>query len=368
MSNAKQRGKPIFSGSYVAEDCEFLLQTVKIKPISVAKKELLLQTGGIHYSKLVSNEDAPSQDYLNTFHTLVDRYGDRLAAEIQLLAEKLHKFKGDSITLVSLARAGTPVGVLLTRALKAAHTSDVKHYSISIVRDRGIDTIALQYIASSGRSSDSIIFVDGWTAKGVMNRELKRAIANWNSKSHYKIGDELCVISDLSGHAEYIGTTDDYAIPSGVLNSTVSGLLSRTLILDDVPVFHQCVSYAHLAKNDLSKWFVDVISDRFGKVPAAIDNMSPDWRIKRQAEVSSFMVKTMVDYDIQDINKIKPGVAESTRVMLRRLPRLLVLKDQNSSDVAHLKVLAAEKNILIKEDPLMPFAAMAFIENVQDAI
>jgi hypothetical protein len=52
--------------------------------------------------------------------------------------------------------------------------------------------------------------------------------------------------------------------------------------------------------------------------------------------------------------------------MLRRLPRLLVLKDKDSSDVAHLKVLASEKNIMIKEDPRMPFAAMALIENVKE--
>lgn len=366
MSTTPQEYSPIFSGSYMPDDCEFLLQIVELTPISVVEKERLLQAGGIHYSKMVANEDAPSKEYLDTFHKLVDTYGNRLAAEIKLLAKTLHKVKGDNITVVSLARAGTPVGVLLARALKIEHNSDVKHYSISIVRDHGIDTAALQHIANSGRSADSIIFVDGWTAKGVINRELKRSIADWNSTSTYQIGDELCVILDLSGHAEYIGTTDDYAIPSGVLNSTVSGLLSRTLILDDVPGFHQCVNYSHLTKNDLSQWFVDDISGRFRKVPTAIDNVSPDWRLKRQADVSSFITKTMLDYGIQDINKIKPGIAESTRVMLRRIPRLLVLKDENSTDVAHLKVLATEKNIMIKEEPLMPFSAMAFIENVKE--
>jgi hypothetical protein len=365
MNQTQLNKAPVFSGSYAAEDCEFLLQVVDIKPIGVAEKERLLQDGGVHYSKIISSEEAPSKVYLDMFHKLIDANGDRLASEIQLLAKKLHKARGDSITLVSLARAGTPVGVLLARALKAKHTNDVKHYSISIVRDRGIDEAALQYIAASGRSPDSIIFVDGWTAKGVINLELKQAVADWNSKSSYQISDELCVISDLSGHAEYIATTDDYAIPSGVLNSTVSGLLSRTLILDDVPGFHQCICYSHLANDDLSNWFVDKVSSRFGKVPAAIDNVSPGWKMKRQKDVSSFIVKAMLDYNIQDINKIKPGVSEATRVMLRRLPRLLVLNDKNSSDVAHLKVLATEKNIVIKEDPLMPFAAMALIENVK---
>ena len=315
---------------------------------------------------MISNEEAPSKIYLDTFYNLIHIYGDRLAAEIKLLAIKIHNAKGASITVVSLARAGTPIGVLLTRALKANHTSDVKHYSISIIRDRGIDNAALQYIADSGRKADSIIFVDGWTAKGIINRELKHAVADWNSKSCYQIPDELCVISDLSGHAEYIATTDDYAIPSGVLNSTVSGLLSRTLMLDDIAGFHQCVRYSHLAVYDLSNWFVDNICDRFDKVSVAKDEVSLSDQTQRQTNVSSFIVKTMSDYNIQDVNKIKPGVAESTRVMLRRVPRLLILKDINSPDVAHLKVLANEKSIIIKEDPLMPFSAIAFIENVKE--
>jgi hypothetical protein len=366
LTQVKLRKTVVFSGSYAPEDCEFLLQEIDIKPISVAEKEQLLQKGDIHYSKMISNEMAPSKVYLDTFHNLINLYGDRLAAEIKLLATKIHKAKGNSVTVVSLARAGTPIGVLLTRALKANHTRDVKHYSISIIRDRGIDNSALQYIATSGRKADSIIFVDGWTAKGVINRELKQAVADWNSHNSYKIPDELCVISDLSGHAEYIATTDDYAIPSGVLNSTVSGLLSRTLMLDDLEGFHQCVRYSHLAAYDLSNWFVDDICARFDKVSAAIDEISVSGQTQRQADVASFIVKTMSNYNIKDINKIKPGVAESTRVMLRRVPRLLILKDTTSPDVAHLKVLANEKSITIKEDTLMPFSAMAFIENVKE--
>ncbi len=354
-----------FSGSYRSEDCEFLLQSIDVKPISVEEKEHLLQQGGVHYSKIISNEDAPTKAYLDTFYSLIDAYGDRLAAEIKLLALKLFETKGSIITVVSLARAGTPIGVLLTRALKAYYTDDVKHYSVSIVRDRGIDCAALQHIAESGRPAESIIFVDGWTAKGVINRELKKAIANWNKRSCYHIGDELCVISDLSGHAEYIATTDDYAIPSGVLNSTVSGLLSRTLLLDDIAGFHQCVLYKHLAPHDLSNWFVDTLTERFQRVAIAEDKVTDEWRSERTNQVSAFIASTLSTYGIDDINKIKPGVAEATRVMLRRVPRLLVLKQADSSDVKHLKILAYEKNIPIEEVPDMPFSAMAIIQNVR---
>ena len=353
------------TGSYHIDDCEFLLQEVNIKPLSVAEKETLLQKGGVHYSKMVSNETPPSKTYLDTFHTLVEVYADRLASEIKLLAKQLFEAKGEYITLVSLARAGTPIGALISRALKKYHTQHVKHFSISIVRDRGIDTAALEHIRAAGYPAKSLVFVDGWTAKGVINKELKAAIAQWNRTSDYPIGDDLCVISDLSGDAQWIATTDDYAIPSGVLNSTVSGLLSRTLMLDDIKGFHQCIMYRHLQEHDLSNWFIDTISKRFDHMPTAINHITPEWREARQSVVANYIQHVMTQYDISDINKIKPGVAEATRVMLRRIPRLLLLRDAQSSDVAHLNVLASEKNITIIEDKNMPFSAIALIENIK---
>jgi len=366
MNNITSKKTEIFSGSYAPEDCEFLLQITNIKPVSIIEKERLLQRGGIHYSKMITAEEVPTQAYLDMFKALVAQYSDRLAAEVKLLAKQIYQQKGEHITVVSLARAGTPIGVLITRALKAYYTQDVKHYSISIVRDRGIDSAALEHISHSGRTAESVIFVDGWTAKGVINRELKAAVADWNRKSDYRIGDELCVISDLSGNAEYIATMDDYAIPSGVLNSTVSGLVSRTIMLDDVQGFHQCVVYEHLAKHDLTNWFVDQIVSRFESVGVAVDNSTQAWRQSRQERLAVFLSKVIETFNIDDINKIKPGVAEATRVMLRRIPRVLMLKDVSDPDVRHLKVLASEKDVTILEDPSMPFSAMAIIENVKE--
>lgn len=366
MNNRAIAQRAVFSGSYAPQDCEFLLQTANIKPVSVQEKERLLQTGGIHYSKMITAEEVPTQAYLNMFNALVEKYADRLAAEIKLLAKKLYDAKGKQITLVSLARAGTPIGVLIARALKTYYTDDVKHYSVSIVRDRGIDIAALEHIANSGRAAESVIFVDGWTAKGVINKELKSAVADWNKQSSYHVGDELCVISDLSGHAEYIATTDDYAIPSGVLNSTVSGLVSRTMMLDNVEGFHQCVVYEHLAKHDLTNWFIDAIVSRFEHVCIAVDHSTEAWRASRQVSLAAFLSKVTKEFHVDDINKIKPGVAEATRVMLRRIPRVLILKDTNNPDIMHLKVLASEKNVPIVIDPSMPFSAMGIIENVKD--
>lgn len=354
-------------GSYDADDCLFLLQAIDVPLLSVEEKEHLLQNGDMHYSQLISQEHPPSEQYLNVFHQLVSQYKHRLAEEVASLAEQIIKLRGKEITLVSLARAGTPIGVLLSRALKHYYQADVQHYSISIVRDKGIDNQALQYIQDAGHSAQSILFVDGWTAKGVITQELKQAVAAWNKNSEYQIPDDLCVISDIGGMADIIATVDDYTIPSGILNSTVSGLVSRTILRDEFSGFHQCVLYDHLKEHDLSRWFIEQISDLFVDI-------TPDSRrvysyseqsAMRHKKMKAYVQQLMDQHSITDINKVKPGIAEATRVMLRRVPKLLVIRDMQSPDVTHLQVLAQEKDIQIIEDKEMPFNAIAVVANVQ---
>ena len=73
--------------------------------------------------------------------------------------------------LVSLARAGTPVGVLMRRWARHRHGLDLPHYAVSIVRGRGIDANALRWLAAHHDPAD-VVFVDGWTGKGAITREL----------------------------------------------------------------------------------------------------------------------------------------------------------------------------------------------------
>ncbi len=357
--------KPL-KGSYSLEDCQFLLQAIDIPMLSVAEKERQLQQGKQHYSQMISQEFAPSEQYLDIFYQLVTQYKQRLAKEVASLAQQIYQLKGREITLLSLARAGTPIGVLLTRALKHYYAVDVQHYSISIIRDKGIDQNALKYIQETGRTAQSVLFVDGWTAKGVITKELKNAVAKWNAASSYKISDQLCVISDIGGMADIVATTDDYAIPSGILNSTVSGLVSRTILRDEYQGFHQCVVYSNLQKYDISNWFADQISELFTSIIPNSNDVLVFSKAsnQRHKDMKSYVEALMKKQQIDDINKVKPGIAEATRVMLRRVPKLLMVRDLNSPDIAHLKVLAKEKKIHIEQDSLMPFNAIAVIANV----
>jgi hypothetical protein len=74
----------------------------------------------------------------------------------------------------------------------------------------------------------------------------------------------------------------------------------------------------------------------------------------------------MARHGIADVNLIKPGIGEATRVLLRRVPRLLILRDAAAPDTAHLKVLATEKSVPLIVDADLPYQAVSLIRSTLD--
>ena len=145
-----------------------------------------------------------------------------MASEVQSLALALNAAcTGPGIALVSFVRAGLPLGVLLRRAL-VEMGRDARHYGISIIRDRGIDTVALEAIIRL-HGAENIVFVDGWTGKGAISGELARTLAD---DTRFPAGPRLVVLADPCGRAWLAASAQDWTIPSGILGATVSGLVS----------------------------------------------------------------------------------------------------------------------------------------------
>ncbi|MCP5159453.1 MAG: cysteine protease StiP family protein [Gammaproteobacteria bacterium] len=356
-----------FTGSYRAEDTVFLLKPLCLEMVDVAAKERLIQSGQRHYSEMLTPEQTPGPRYLCLFEALTDRYAARLATEIATLAHYLMEARHRQITVVSLARAGTPIGALLIRALRWLGRTDIRHYSISIIRDRGIDENALAFILrGEQREPAGLVFVDGWTAKGVIAEELRQALRRWNARHPEQLPEILHVVSDIGGVADVAATYDDYAIPSGILNATVSGLTSRSILNaaigpDD---FHGCVFYQEFASHDRSNWFLDRVAALFPTVTPGSAYADREKRRAQRQAMTDFLAGLHVRYAISDRNLVKPGVAEATRVLLRRVPGLLLLRDPAHADVQHLQLLAAEKQVPVIVDPSMPIAATALIKEL----
>jgi hypothetical protein len=354
-----------FSGSYDQDDVEFLLKPVHMEPTDVTTKEFLIQSGEKHYSEILAPESPPDDLYFRLFEAAFERNYRRMAQDVVTIAGNLAKCHPEGVVLASLARAGTPIGILLRRALLRFGVL-APHVSLSIIRDRGIDTVALDNIRVRWPNLP-IRFVDGWTGKGAISRELETSLRAYNAVNRTEIIGNLVVLSDLAGVADIAASGDDYLIPSAILNSVVSGLISRT-VLNDEHVgpndFHACVYYSGMEPADLSKWFVDTVD-------SAAKCLSPrktEWketdRAKKRVASQKMMSHIMEKFDVLDKNRIKPGVGEATRAVLRRVPERILLRDVNDEDVKHLIHLAGIRGAPIEQQRDLPYAAVTIIKKL----
>jgi orotate phosphoribosyltransferase-like protein len=347
-------------GSYDAADVQWLLKDLSgvALEVSLEDREELVQSGA-HYAESLPQEYQPSDDYMELFWNALDENAGRVADDIAVVAHRIMAARSGRPVLVSLARAGTPVGVLLRRYMGEFFGYDAPHYAVSIVRGKGIDTNALAYIAEHHRAED-VIFVDGWTGKGAITAELRDALLAHAERTGVQFSAELAVLADTGDCTTIYGTRDDYLIPSAALNSTVSGLVSRTVLNDDLigeSDYHGAKFYAELIGADVSGRFIDEVSAHFtaidpAQVPAA---GAPGWASWAEVE------RLSTAYGIGAVNLVKPGVGETTRVLLRRVPWRVLLNPDAADAVAHIRALAEARGVFIEEVPGLRFNAVGLI-------
>jgi hypothetical protein len=213
-----------------------------------------------------------------------------------------------------------------------------------------------------------LVFIDGWTGKGTIQRELARSLA-----CDLPVLREapLCVVADLAGVADVAASADDYVIPSAILNGIISGLVSRSVLHADhigPGDFHGCVLLDHLAGWDLSRWYIEA---QMQDVYAALaDPALPplDWNENRRRETarisSEFVHALMGRFAIRDRNQIKPGIGEATRALLRRVPDRLFVREYDSDDVRHLLALASAREIVVEVEADLLYRACAVIKTL----
>jgi len=362
-----------FTGSYTLDDVEFLLKPIDMVDTSIAIKESLIQSGKKHYSSMLSHESLPSEDYLSLFYQAMQRNQKKVAQDALILAERINANHPEDITLVSLARAGTPVGVVLNHLLKSYYKRNVYHYSVSIIRDVGLDFNALKHILKR-HTAESLIFIDGWTGKGVIAKELAESLNRFALTERTTIPTTLYVLSDLSGSATFSASSEDYLIPSCILNATVSGLVSRS-VYGAAPLkatdFHGCVFYQQFLNHDLSRYFIDQILSEADIIwqqnngTKLLSSTEQKTAIQQQIKSKKFLQWITEHYHVSQVNYIKPGIGEATRVLLRREARLLLLKDLTDDATQHLRWLAESRQIPIAVYADLPYLATALIKEIR---
>lgn len=413
----------LVKSSYKKEDVTILLKDITgmVLPQPTQERERLIQSG-VHYCEMLPIEYKPSAKYMEAYQEALKHYAKPTAKAVAALAGKVAAKYGDKVVLVSLARAGIPIGILLKRFLQTAFHIQTPHYAISIIRGRGIDDNAMHYILER-HCAEHLLFVDGWIGKGAILGELKKCLAAYKG-----VSPELAVAADPAYITELCGTHQDILIPSSCLNSTVSGLISRTFLRSDIigtQDFHGAAYYGELADADLSYAFIHAIEAQFptkeesnskesngnelnGKESNRNEPNSKESNGKesngkesngnepngkkrngnelngkesKSNKLNSDELNVSIDkgidevrkiaaqFDIEDINFIKPGIGETTRVLLRRVPWKVLIQQESKSDEAlnHIYRLAEEKGVPVAYYPLQHYKACGIIKKIADA-
>lgn len=335
----------IFSGSYSADDVEFLLTPMQVNFTNVAEKEFLIQSGQKHYSDMLSEEPAPSFLHMQLYRDAMDGFAGRVAREVQALAKGLvNQIAARPIVLTSLVRAGVPLAVCLLHALRDMGVESV-HYGVSIIRDRGLNRAAMACIEQR-HGSGGVVFVDGWTGKGAISMELDSSLKGYPA---YGPVPKLLVLADPGGCAWLSASGEDWLIPFGILGAPICGLVSRSLWCDEG--FHGAMLCDHLRGHDISAAFISNIDALRRGLNEEVIAVQPDDAERHRLHVLSQRVITHLAecYQVDSINHIKPGIAEATRALMRRVPEHVLVSDKSDQDLALLLHLASNLNIDVEE-------------------
>ena len=357
---------PPHLGSFDPDDVILLLKDVtgQVEERDTALRERDIQAGR-HYSEDLPIEQVPSPAYEQVFEHLMETQLPEVALYTGVLT-RLVLSEHPSPVLVSLVRAGVPCGVLMRRYAARELGRDLPHYGVSIIRGKGFDENAIRLILQR-HPGQEIVFVDGWTGKGMITHQLEESCAQFHAHSGTPLRPTLAVLADPAHSCSLYATREDFINPSCCLNSTICGLISRTVhnkTLVGPDDFHGVRVYWEFAAKDqtaryldgVCRWFAPrrkEIETQFARLLAS--DRSPDWSgmqaVRRIGEA----------FGVHDINRIKPSIGETTRVLLRRVPDRVLLREANHPDVAHITLLAKERHVPITIYPEMPYLCCGLI-------
>lgn len=352
-------------GSYPAEDVAWLLTDLSDTDLEAAveDREKAIQSGKAHYSESLPIEYQPDETYQALFQKALDVSSLTVAQAVGVVSERILELKGRNVVLVSLARGGTPVGVLIRRWLKEKHGINTTHYAVSILRGKGIDENALAYIAEN-HNPDDVIFIDGWTGKGAITKELTSSVEKFFEKTGIQFKDDIAVLADPGSCVSIFGTREDFLIPSACLNSTVSGLISRTVLNKNFIAenqFHGAKFYKHMAGADATNLFIDTIVARFDEVTDTEfhSDTTPTWEGWATIEAVNEA------YGVNNMNLVKPGAGETTRVLLRRAPWRILIRQDSIDKLEHIILLAEQRGTEVEIVPELAYSCIGIIRSIK---
>ena len=129
--------------------------------------------------------------------------------------------------------------------------------------------------------------------------------------------------------------------------------------------FHGAKYYKEWLDHDLSNHYIDVISSNYANIAesAPIEserllalNNHASW--KGMTDIQSIQS----DFEITNKNLIKPGVGETTRVLLRRIPWKILVDRMDNPNIKHILLLAKDRNVPVEQYAGLTYSCCGIIK------
>src|SRR5690606_620969 len=123
--------------------------------------------------------------------------------------------------------------------------------------------------------------------------------------------------------------------------------------------------YKELTDADVSNEYIDTISAEFKEIREEAE-MTAEGLMGEIKEASyqgmDEVLQIQKEFDVESTHFVKPGVGETTRVLLRRVPWKILMKDPKSPFVRHILMLAEERNVEVIHYPNMSYTCCGLIK------
>ena len=355
--------------SYPPEEVTFLVKDLSGALLELTRTEYEDRINqGCHYAEMLPEEEyRPTAEAVNLFEHALNRSARRLALTVGITTEMVLACRGPEPVLVSLCQTGTPIGILMRRWAAWRHGVALTHYTISVVRGYGVDDNALSYILDR-HDAAAIQFIDGWTGKGSIARELAATLHTRQRRHGTAPPNSLAVLVDPGDCAAIAGTADDFLVPNACLNATVSGLVSRTVVTPELvgpDDFHGAKYYPDMGDHDLSVPFLDIVSREFDAVRQQVS--THHYERPHSGRTPSFIGEyhaqsLAAEYGLSDINLVKAGVSETVRMLLHRITQRVIIRPDAGRDLEDVRRLAALRCVPVEERSDLHYACVGFMQ------
>jgi hypothetical protein len=114
----------------------------------------------------------------------------------------------------------------------------------------------------------------------------------------------------------------------------------------------------------VSNRFLDAVTATFPLVQARVVR---DWPVLRSAQRAptwagrAAVERISKEYGIDDVNLVKPGVGETTRVLLRRVPWKILVRTGAAAELEHVRWLAEQRGVEVVELADLPYSCVGLI-------